>query len=400
MISKSSGSNQLVNRLVMKKLVYYSLLFAALSFIAGSCSKMQTFGKKGERIHFSAGSISDATKTIYGDVDGNTQAINWEVGDLISIAGKNCPVDAGEGTTCIEDYRVSELDSRGDNYGKIVVNGSNLGLVWGEPGTKHDFFARFPASKTDIDTTGIITGSIPQVQGFESITTSATTDTPPITTHIVKPDMNNLIMVAKVLNVEAGSKIIQNGEEVFLDFKPISTALEFTVENGFGTNNDMIVKSVGLERVTSTEACPNILWGDFKVTVKNDKDGKNNRPKTELDYSKDKSNNRVAINFSEPVTVKKGEKLNFTLFLNPGNVRDIENLKLFITFVDNDDATKAVTRKALMLKSDDTPVSFPTHKKTRIYGLVVPEAVKIIINDENVVVTPFVVEDPIDIKPL
>lgn len=343
---------------------------AAIALMAASCEKFE--GTKGSQVKFNAG-ISDGpkTKAEYGPLTtgATSQPIYWLEGDVITVYCNQC--DGAK----VKDYVVDEVKPSGtsSNSWAHIDNVGEHGLIWGT-GTHH-FYALYPSVNTSgvvaTINNNIITCNIPASQGHGTISGT--------TTKVVPPDMKNMYMVAQN-EIEAG----ETGDPVFLDFLPLSTALEFTIENGFESENDMIVKKVAVEAASSDVTYSNILNGGFQVNM--DQTGVYGRPKTTFTGSSGGTRKQVGIDFSSsPVTVQYGNKLNFTLFLNPGNENEVRDLVFAIVLVDNVDDTKTITRRAHLIKKDNTPVVFPTHKKTIMSGLIVEEEVTWEIENELVV---------------
>ena len=323
-----------------------SVLFCAALVFAG-CNKIEN--PKGGEVRFSITTEgSPITKTAYGEDGTGTgfQYINWINNDQIRIVSAQCT------PTTSADYTVSRTGHQGNfDYGTVS---SGSPLFWGE-GT-HTFYAVYPSPAV----TGYcsisgsqITGSIPTTQGYADI---VGTDA-----KVVSPDMKNQYMYAKA----TGSKA---NESVQLTFYPLSTALEFTIKNGFESTSSMQISSISLSSAAYA------LGGSFTANI--DNTGVNSRCQCTT-TSTDKT---VTINFSTPVTVAYGKTLNFTFFLNPGNggADGINDITFTISGTNLGTST-AFTRSAKLENRDSTPASaiaFPTHKKTRIKGLVIPEAVE------------------------
>lgn len=340
---------------------------AAISLLAVSCEK--PVNVSGKPVSFSA-SVSEhafsSTKASYGTAasTATSQPIEWTAGDFLTVYCQQC------NGAKVSDFQVSTVHPSGtasNSFAKVEASGA--GLQWGTG--QHTFYGLFPG----VNVTGVtatisgknITGSIPVSQGHGTVTG---TDN-----KVVPPDMKNMFMVSKNV-IDAG----EAGDPVFLEFQPLSTALEFTIENGFeDTNSDMNITSISL--VSAAHA----LSGGFCVDM--DVNGLYNRPKTTLPSTLViADNDSVAINFgSNPVSVGYGETLNFTFFLNPGNATEINDLT-FIIKGTNDGTSTSFVRKARLEYKTGTGVTFATHKKTRIKGLMIPESVNFDIEGDIVII--------------
>ena len=346
-----------------KGIINSLIVLSAVALTFSSCERMAMMA--GTPVKFNAGISrhgTSETKAVYGSAGATatSQPIEWEKDDLITVYCEQCE------DTNVADYVVAEVHPSGsesNSYAKIG-NASGNGLIWGDEGT-HTFYALFPGVNTTGVTASIngkdITGSIPQSQAFGTVT--GTDD------KVVPPVMKNMFMTAKS-EIEAG----EAGEPVFLDFMPLTTALEFTITNQFDdTESAMNIKSISL--ISDGHA----LSGGFAVDM--DETGLYGRPKTTLGSGVVTADcDSVAINFgSSPVSLAYGKTLNFHFFLNPGNATAVDDLTFEIKGV-NAGTSEPFTRRAKLEKKDKSKVTFPTHQKTRISGIMVPESIAWTIN--------------------
>ncbi|MCQ2126781.1 MAG: hypothetical protein MJZ06_05050 [Bacteroidaceae bacterium] len=334
----------------------------------------------GKPVEFSAG-ISDGrsesgTRVVYGEITGTgtkSQSLDWEIGDELTISCAQCE------SKKISDYKVTGVtgpDEDLKSYASIVnAETDGIGLRWGE-NVDHIFYAVYPSpaagSVTASLTGGVATGTIPASQ--------------PQTPDLVK----TMMMTATKTWKEDSFKNDEN--KVLLEFKPITTAVEFTIKNGFeGSQSAMNISSVAL--ISDGHA----LNGGFKVDMT--KSGRSGRPLTTLSNATvSDADRKVTIDFgSTPASVAYGETLTFTFFLNPGNESEINDLTLEIRGKDANDANLMVVRRA-KLADNSTGITFPTHQKTIVNGIVVPESIIISIDNE-VVVSPWIDGGTTDINP-
>ncbi|MCQ2127623.1 MAG: hypothetical protein MJZ06_09355 [Bacteroidaceae bacterium] len=324
----------------------------------------------GKPVEFSAG-ISDGrsesgTRVVYGEITGTgtkSQSLDWEIGDKLTIYCAQCTkvqTDV-ESAKHVSDYVVTEVDpdeTGSDSYAAIGNPGPDVeGLQWGDD-VEHVFYAVYPKTSISGRT---ITGTIPQIQSVKSVSETAS--------KVAAPYMTSMYMVSKT--VVPASKV---GDDVTLVFQPLTTALEFTVTNKFDdTFSAMIVNSISL--VSTGHA----LSGGFAVDM--DQNGSYGRPKTTLASGTTVAdNNTVTIDFGEdPVTVAYGKTLNFTFFLNPGNDTEVDDLT-FVINGSNAGNSETFTRRAKLENSSKVGIIIPTHQKTIISGLMVPEGVAWTVN--------------------
>ena len=320
----------------------------------------------GRPVSFAAG-ISDGasgpkTRVAYGAEESNYQALDWQEGDHITIYCEACE-DKKSAVYKVQDITEATTGNMVSYAGLANAESDGAGLRWGTGA--HTFYAVYPqASATAPVTTiagNVITGTIPASQGNKGITG---TDA-----KVVAPDMRNMYMTAKK---EVSAENVDG--DVELDFKPLTTVLEFTITKE-DSEKTMDISSISL---TSKE---HALSGGFKVdmNVTGLYDSPNDRPKTELSLEGGQTVadcNTVTISFgSNPVELKKEQSLTFTFFLNPGN--DVNDLTFSISGKIEDEI---FTRKTALNKSDGTGIAFPTHKKSVISGLMLPDAIAWTVN--------------------
>lgn len=339
-----------------------ALLCSAVLF--SSCNKLENLGTGEIRFTIASGSSSD-TKTIYGDdvtAGGkNYQFIDWVTGDQVRIM-----CDKTEPTTA--DYTVTKVCHEG-----IMCLGtvsSDSPLLWeNEETEQHTFYAVYPSPATAGAVCTIegnlITGNIPENQSSYFFTESGQVITSgevihsSVTPATSYPSMLNQYMVAKT---EAEAK----ASSVVLDFEPMATALEFTLTNGLA--NRLIINSIELSSENYA------LNGNFTIDM--DVVGVNGRHKCTTTATA-ADNGHVMLSVPQFFIFDPETKCSFTIFLNPGNGGEsgINDLRLTINGKNNM-TQQEFTRTALLMKETAGDIAFPTHKKTRIKGVVVLEAIE------------------------
>ena len=320
----------------------------------------------GKPVSFAAG-ISDGasgpkTRVAYGVKTSGAQAIDWIEGDRITIYCAQCE-NKQSAVYKVQDIEKASADDMYSYAGLANAESDGTGLRWGTG--DHTFYAVYPqASATAPVTTiagNVITGTIPASQGNKGVTG---TDA-----KVVAPDMRNMYMTAKT---QVSAENVDG--DVELAFKPLTTAVEFTIKNQFDDSEcAMNVKSISL--ISDAHA----LNGGFKVNM--DQAGlyvsPYDRPKTTLNLTGDitATDRKVTVDFgSSPVSVAYGKTLTFTFFLNPGNETAVNDL-IFEIKGTNVATSEEFTRRARLENSSKEGLSFLTHQKTRISGLMVSEGV-------------------------
>lgn len=169
---------------------------------------------------------SKTTRTEYGgyeNIDNGAEPVYWTEDDDVRVY---CP----EARFQMSDYDVKVEGS------KVITTGllrrGDYSLQWGES-LSHTFYAVYPAPTTNVEGSDLngstsFTGVIPAIQTPANYIA-------PIEggySHVFTPDMNYAYMVAKTY-VPDRNKI---GTNVYLQFRPIATAVEVTLQNNTGRN--------------------------------------------------------------------------------------------------------------------------------------------------------------------
>lgn len=225
----------------------FKITFLATILMAGafvSCKENELDPDKGQHsgkeISFS---ISETkTKTAY-DPDDNLQ-INWSEGDAVRIF-----CDEAEDVKQA-DYTVTQISK---NTCKLAKNEN--GLAWGGDDDEHNFYAVYPAddSKVSVDaSTGIATFTVNHnqfctVQGNGAVNNHYSTI----------PDMKEAYMVANLSTTPV--------PDVALNFKPIMTTLEVTVQGA--SANGRTVTLTGISVINKKSTYPGVSEGKFKYDI-------------------------------------------------------------------------------------------------------------------------------------
>ena len=209
----------------MKKTYIYTAL-AGLSLLFAGCNEdlvgdyvQPTEKHFGEEIVF-GGSASynvngnGGTRTVYGGYkQGATEEpIYWVPTDEVRLY---CP----EASIKTADYAVTTTDADETQTG--LNKKGDAGLQWGNPGSPHTFYGVYPIpADNSLQEGTVLNGTIPAIQN----PVNAIDNNGVIT---FMPDMNYAYMVAKT-EIKSPNAI---GENVYLRFAPIATAVEIELKN-------------------------------------------------------------------------------------------------------------------------------------------------------------------------
>ena len=338
----------------MKKCFYLSIsAFALLTMVGCSDDKLtNSTGSlpQGNGIVFgaSAGYAGDTrnTRTIYGDknTEGTSQAIEWVVGDDVSMYSPTSPVPQA-------DYVVDNIST--DNPSSAYLVAPQNGLQWSSSGDTQDFYAIYPAPSSMSNEAirnivsfenGKLTGYIP-VNQAHTISHSGNTWT-------AQPVMDYLYMAA----VEKGVQIptAENGQDgVALNFVPLTTTLEVTIQ---GTDNSAPIVSMNVVAQNGEN-----IAGAFTCDLVNGEVDEDGYPVCQ--YSNDGTRRDMVTvstyyndnNTYKAMDLKEGESVTFNVFLLPH--KDLTNLRLRIVGLNT-------TGKDMVLAENNVAITLHPHKKT------------------------------------
>jgi len=322
----------------------------------------------------------ETTKAAYsGTISDNKELINWEVGDLIRIYcsdgwwGEEQNLYKTENVPPYGDYVIKSVNATNPTIATITLKDtSTTGLRWNKDSSKeHHFYSAYPSPESSGITTSIEKGKVeanlPKDQYTNICTISITSTENSNDTQFLKADLKWMLMTAYSGPYTQAS--FPDAKDILLTFRPMTTAIEFTIKNGFNGQGDMIVSSVELIS-ESMQISGSFTVPDFKNNVT---DG---YPTVTPKLSPDVNDRTVRLNFPNPITVKYGKYLKFTFFLTPTS--EISGLSFKITMSDSS------TLKTRLGYTDGTYVTFPRCKKSFVRGLLVPEGAQWTINYEPV----------------
>lgn len=182
---------------------------------------------------------NDVTRTIYGDENNNAFPIYWVQDDKVLVTSPQCL--NGRNTA---QYKVS-VKTATQNYATSLNKTGAVGVQWGQA-DKADFYSVYPADNASVQGT-IFSLTMPNVQR----------DQVQLDNEKAYADMNACFMGAV-------SKEVANGSEVNLTYKPLSTAIRFTLRGPSAsvgqTDSEVIISKVVLK-------ADQPIAGDFTVNM-------------------------------------------------------------------------------------------------------------------------------------
>ncbi len=351
-----------------KHLIFWTLAVIALS----SCGKINSDGlysrAYGEEVVFSLSNTSSPLKTkaeYSGDIDDNgIERIDWVEGEKIRIA-------CAQTENNFFNYTVTSVQTGGhESEASVTHDPGSSGLRWKGDNT-YNFYAISPLST--LFPAGYAAFTLPSSQDYDT-SKSGWNEGHTNFKAVVSPDY---------MQMTAKQSVIKSGEDpadpVDLPFMMLPTVLEFTLTG----ESDMKIIGVGLESSSTP------LTGQYQVYIDQESEDYPGFPEINIQDS-DLVYNTASIDLSDnPVEIKaatettEAESLTFTFMLLP---TDIKDLTFFLTRLDKNDDPYTVKTK--LSYADGKTLKFDAHKKYLIKGMVVPESVTWIINND-IVVSPW-----------
>lgn len=154
-----------------------------------------------------------STRTIYGEEANGAFPIYWVDGDEVLVSSPECAANGGVGSAT---YKVNVGGNTTQNYATSLDKTGEIGVRWGNNGSGN-FYSIYPVSSShtklgsDYKT---VTLTMPAQQDNNIVTENGT--------KIIRSDMRSCFMYAATAGVNSG-------ETVNLKYKPLSTAIRFTL---------------------------------------------------------------------------------------------------------------------------------------------------------------------------
>ena len=326
----------------MKKNFLYIAL-AGVALLLSGCSEdlvgdyvQPTEKHFGEEIMFGGSASYDVngnggTRTIYGGYNENNEKepVYWIKGDQVRLYSPDAAVKTA-------DYSVTATAT--DATGKATQTGlskiGDAGLQWGVPTASHTFYGVYPIPADESLKEGTtLTGTIPDVQEYKDYTTTDGNV-------VYNPNMQYAYMVAKTI-VPNPNNI---GENVYLKFMPIATAVEIELTNNAPTDdaNEVVYNF----REVHLSSSNHYLSGSFTANLYNMTMPEGNGVRyataspTGITYDAADQSKQVAVKLyqkdGKAMSLGEGKTLKFTVFMLPSSSDDasvddaIDDLKITV----------------------------------------------------------------------
>lgn len=327
----------------------YGLMAVSAFFAACSDDFGDTTGPKnpivdGDEILFGATDLAtfddgftDGVKegrTVYGDANYSGGAwhypLNWVVGDEVSIYSPDATFpNQAEGYA---DYVIAGVDEEGnavgdgatisDNTNAYLKRVGDNGLHWNGLDKTYKFYAFYPSKviKEDEDgfNKGVVHGEIPKNQKMVKWETRGNVK-------VGIPDMDLALMRGYA---EVNPSTL-NGKAVNLKFSPLTTAIEVTLV----ADKDLVetnLMQAHIRAIDTLSKSTQPICGKYQYNIDED-------VTESLDHTIYANSHEITVDLWDgvnPLTIKGGESIRFTVFLLPGKnedgTRTLKNLQIEI----------------------------------------------------------------------
>ena len=167
----------------------------------------------GQDVTFGASLEKNTTRTIYGEETNGAFPIYWVDGDEVLVSSPECAAKGGVGSAT---YKVNVEGNTTQNYATSLDKTGEIGVRWGN-NDLGSFYSIYPVSSShtklgsDYKT---VTLTMPAQQDNNIVTEDGA--------KIIRSDMRSCFMYAAEADVNSG-------KTVNLKYKPLSTAIRFTL---------------------------------------------------------------------------------------------------------------------------------------------------------------------------
>lgn len=335
------------------------LLLGAFALVFTSC-KDDNFSyspaNTGDEIQFSANHAEyemngNNSRTIYGEREGDAYPIYWVNNDEIGIF---CPQAANHSNTPNNEFHYKVIvDGDNQSTGTLAkINMGENGLQWGTA-DEHHFYAIYPASASEGGVSATqVKCSIPVRQDPLSIEFDGND------TYTAYPNMNYAYMYAH----SKASRLTEGDKPITLDFKPLVTVIEVTVNGPKAGTVDGDSYQVSQVSIRSNEN----IAGEFLLTI-DENFGAEDGKCTQVDNGT--VSNLITIptyQDGKPVTLKTGQKLVVKAFLLPYAAPEVAQTAVTVNMVGQGSNTKLLQTAEIQAQKINI-TSLPALKGTDFY---------------------------------
>ena len=329
--------------------------------VLGSCSDEQIVNgndngrPEGNGIVFGASANyikKPGTKTAYGDyndpINPTSQEILWLTDDRVEVWSPTSP------SVKQVEYQITNIDAEDGGSAYLASYQGRNGLQWDKGSETQDFYAVYPSPASIKNQEmvqehnirleeGVLHGFIPTNQEYQF-----TRDASAAGGWKCTPTMDWQYMVARTDNF----KVPEDGTDggVYLNFKPLVTTLEITLEG----------PSSPLAQLNVIAPEDKIIMGEFSCKLTGDSWGEGFLPICEAEQTGTVTN-YITVNLYDtggaPITLAEGEHLTINVFMLPTERWTDLEIRL---------AGYNTAARTMQLDDKSTPIELREHLKTRV----------------------------------
>lgn len=319
----------------------HNILFAIMSFAAVSCvediNTDRPSAESGDEVQFGL-SLDALTRTIYGEEVNNAFPIYWVNGDKVLVASPQCL----DGRNSAE-YEVS-VSGAAQNYADDMTKTGDAGVQWGQSETA-TFYSIYPSKNASLSIEDEKVSATMNIAATQDVNYTLVDNT------YYAAAMENVVMYAK-------TGTTQKGAVVNLNYKPLSTIIEFELNVGTEATGSVFIESLTLEAPTSTS-----IAGSFSTDFTLGTASHNNSTKEYLVVTPAATggSNTITMQFqTQPELDKENPKLRAKMCLMPiAGVESLDGWKVSVVARNGADNTKATRQKTIETATNTSTALIP-----------------------------------------
>lgn len=320
----------------MKRL--QNIFLAVISFAVVSCVEDITTdmpsANSGDEVQFGL-SLDGLTRTAYGteNTEGTAFPIYWVNGDKVLVASPQCLTGRN-----IAEYQVS-VAGAAQNYADNLTKTGDAGVQWGS--SDATFYSVYPSANTSLTIDGTNVTATMNIASTQSVNYTLVDGT------YYAASMENVAMYAKTSSISKGSV-------VNLNYKPLSTVVEFELNVGTATGS-IFIESLILE------AGENNIAGEFTFDFSTATYGTGENQKQYPVVTSTSGSNTITMEFAtQPELDKTNPVLKAKMCLMPvSGVTSLDGWIVKANVRTGADNTKATYKKTIATATNESTALIP-----------------------------------------
>lgn len=321
----------------MKRL--QNIFLAVISFAVVSCVEDITTdmpsANSGDEVQFGL-SLNGLTRTAYGteNTEGTSFPIYWVNGDKVLVASPQCLTGRNSA-----EYQVS-VAGAGQNYADNLTKTGDAGVQWGS--SDATFYSVYPSANTSLTIDGTNVTATMNIASTQSVNYTLVDGT------YYAASMENVAMYAKTSSISKGSV-------VNLNYKPLSTVVEFELNVGTEATGSIFIESLILE------AGENNIAGEFTFDFSTATYGTGENQKQYPVVTSTSGSNTITMEFAtQPELDKTNPVLKAKMCLMPvSGVTSLDGWIVKANVRTGADNTKTTYKKTIATATDKSTALIP-----------------------------------------